>query len=139
MAANPLQQQNSYQAFYSQSVSADFEQQVNLGVQNNMAKSQKIQSQHKLFIGIVNLLKYALIIIFAFSAGKILISYYKTNQQINDVNAQYKKYKKTNNELKLQNKNLKNPEYLEKVLRDRYQYSKYGEVIFNFPSESLKK
>ncbi|MBS0950446.1 septum formation initiator family protein [Weissella minor] len=43
--------------------------------------------------------------------------------------------KETNAKLKQTKKDLKNDDYLSKVARDRYLYSKEGEVVFNLPDD----
>jgi cell division protein DivIC len=76
---------------------------------------------------------------FVLQMGVSIFGIINANAALIDTKAQYEKVLKTNDQLKLQNKNLKNPDFLAQVMRDKYQYSKYGEVIFNLPTSAFKK
>lgn len=69
------------------------------------------------------------------SAAKL----YAAHLQLTQVNQQLAETKTENGKLKGTLKNLKQSDYLAQVLRNKYQYSKSGEIIFNFPSASHKK
>ncbi|WP_220740911.1 FtsB family cell division protein [Leuconostoc miyukkimchii] len=43
--------------------------------------------------------------------------------------------KKTNSKLKSDTKRLEDPTYLQQILRDKYGYTKQGEIIYNLPNE----
>ncbi|MGO2517479.1 MAG: FtsB family cell division protein, partial [Leuconostoc falkenbergense] len=43
---------------------------------------------------------------------------------------------KTNKQLATNVKRLKNPTYLQQLLRDKYGYSKAGEIIYNLPADN---
>ncbi|MCV3296318.1 FtsB family cell division protein [Oenococcus kitaharae] len=59
--------------------------------------------------------------------------------QLRQVNRQLDRTRGENGKLKTVLTNLKQPDYLAQVLRDKYQYSKKGEVIFNLPAGSDTK
>ena len=42
---------------------------------------------------------------------------------------------KTNDNLKADVKRLNDPTYLQQILRDKYGYTKQGELIYNLPSD----
>lgn len=43
---------------------------------------------------------------------------------------------KTNSDLKSSRKRLDDPTYLQQILRDKYGYTKQGEIIYNLPSDN---
>jgi len=49
---------------------------------------------------------------------------------------QVDKAKAENKELNETKKNLKDPDYVEKYVRQRYMYTKNGEVVFNIPDDN---
>ncbi|MDV7720171.1 septum formation initiator family protein [Pediococcus ethanolidurans] len=57
------------------------------------------------------------------------------NQQIQTSKAQYTTAKTQNKSLGLQVKQLNNADYLQKLLREKYYYSKSGEIIYSLPAD----
>ncbi|MBU7555566.1 septum formation initiator family protein [Pediococcus ethanolidurans] len=57
------------------------------------------------------------------------------NQQIQTSKAQYATAKTQNKSLGLQVKQLNNADYLQKLLREKYYYSKSGEIIYSLPAD----
>lgn len=43
--------------------------------------------------------------------------------------------KEANSELKADQKRLNDPTYLQQILRDKYGYTKSGEIVYNLPSD----
>ncbi|KIS04188.1 FtsB family cell division protein [Paucilactobacillus wasatchensis] len=59
-----------------------------------------------------------------------------TNAQVAKQETKLKTVKKTNQNLKKQVKLLNNSDYLQKVIRQKYYYSKQGETIYNLPTQT---
>lgn len=62
----------------------------------------------------------------------------KINTQTRTAQKELTGQKSQNADLKLQVKQLKDPEYLQKYIRERYFYSKKHETIFNLPEDRSK-
>ncbi|WP_295731716.1 septum formation initiator family protein [uncultured Limosilactobacillus sp.] len=56
----------------------------------------------------------------------------KVNQQTAKANVTLTNRKATNKKLKKQVKKLHNPSYLQELVREKYNYAKDGETIYNF-------
>ncbi|WP_054726625.1 FtsB family cell division protein [Paucilactobacillus hokkaidonensis] len=59
-----------------------------------------------------------------------------TDAQVVKQENKLKTVKSTNKDLKHEVKLLNNDDYLQKVIRQKYYYSKAGETIYNLPSQS---
>ena len=59
----------------------------------------------------------------------------QTNQEVTKSKQQLGQVKQTNKNLKIQVKQLNDPTYVEKLIRDKYYYSKSGEIIFSLPTD----
>lgn len=55
----------------------------------------------------------------------------KVNRNVETCQAQLKTQKQTNKQLKQRIKLLHDPEYIQQVLRAKYNYSKKGETVYN--------
>ncbi|MDR0898774.1 MAG: septum formation initiator family protein [Lactobacillaceae bacterium] len=138
MAANP-QEQFPNNAPYMRPVSAnvlnpEIQREIRQNNPRNKKRVSKVSKIQKAIRTAVRVVIVAMLAGFTVSVVKISLEIRSVQNQINDAKTTYKKVKKNNAELNLQNKNLKNPEYLESVLRDKYRYTKDGEVLFNIPT-----
>lgn len=64
------------------------------------------------------------------------IQLHKTNQQISSQTQKYDSKTKENQKLKLKKTQLNDKNYLEKLIRSRYYYSKNGETVYSFSKNS---
>ncbi|AZZ60964.1 septum formation initiator family protein [Oenococcus sp. UCMA 16435] len=80
-----------------------------------------------------------LFIFFSYNLFSSATKLYTASSQLNQVNQQLAKTKTEHKQLKENLKRLKQSDYLTQYLRDKYQYSKSGEVIFNFTKSTNKK
>lgn len=82
------------------------------------------------------------VIITLVSILKMVTNYRQTvvlKRQIAQQEKRLEKKKDRQKDLKEQVKQLNNLDYIEKVIRDKYSYSKKGEIIYNLPTDALKK
>lgn len=56
----------------------------------------------------------------------------KVNQNIDKANTTLAQKKNTNTKLKKQVKKMHDPDYLQELVREKYNYAKDGETIYNF-------
>lgn len=63
------------------------------------------------------------------------VKYEAASQSLETAKSNLDKANKTNANLKQEVKDLGDNSYLEKLIREKYMYSKDGEVVFNLPGE----
>lgn len=77
------------------------------------------------------------LVVVLIALGAQIIGTKRTNanlqQQVQVQQKQLSKTKATNDNLKIQVKQLNNKTYIEKLIRYKYDYSKKGEIIFTLP------
>lgn len=74
------------------------------------------------------------LVVFIFLGWQILSSRHtlaKVNTNISQTQTELKKQKQTGKQLNQQIKQLHDPEYVQQVIRSKYNYSKKGETIYN--------
>lgn len=120
------------------SINTSYARQVMRNEQAHAARRAKlIQIRKKRFyiiIGVFGLIMIPLLI----SLVQSNISLHQTNTQIVKKQRELDKAKSDNKALNDKAKLLKDDDYLQKVIRSRYYYSKNGETIFTLPSDSAK-
>lgn len=107
--------------------------------QQELAKKQRAIKNYR--FGRNALLTIVVIITFV-SILKMVINYRQTvvlKQQIAQQEKRLEKKKERQDDLKEQVKQLNNLDYMQKIIRDKYSYSKKGEIIYNLPTDALKK
>ncbi|WP_367342502.1 septum formation initiator family protein [Limosilactobacillus sp.] len=72
-----------------------------------------------------------LVLIFGFQIISTRHSLAQVNSQITQTQRSLKQKQSTNRQLKGQVKSLHNPDYLQQVLRSKYNYAKKGETLYN--------
>lgn len=71
-------------------------------------------------------------------AVQLLVSQVKlhtANATLTTTQSRLTSIQKTNDNLKADVKRLNDPTYLQQILRDKYGYTKQGELIYNLPSD----
>lgn len=100
------------------------------GVNKARERHYKRQIAHRrITIAVIGLV---LFFIFSFNLVNSTMRFFSANAQLTTVNDHLAKVKKDNHDLHQNLNNLKDPDYLTKVLREKYQYSKNNEIIFKF-------
>src|SRR5699024_12340210 len=72
---------------------------------------------------------------------RLITMHYQTqniNVQTEEANKKLEKVKAKNADLKEQIKQLNNEDYLRKLIREKYSYSKDNEIIYNLPTDVTK-
>ncbi|MEJ6400184.1 FtsB family cell division protein [Nicoliella lavandulae] len=84
-------------------------------------------------------------VIFLLIAVPFMFTIHKVHRQTADVESQIKTSKQkladakaTNQNLKLNVKQLNNSEYVQQLIRDKYYYTKAGETVYSLPNDVAK-
>lgn len=64
------------------------------------------------------------------------VKLHAANQELTNTQDRLEKVQKTNTDLTADTKRLKDATYLQQLLRDKYGYSKQGELVYNLPSDN---
>lgn len=82
----------------------------------------------------IRLITVAVLLICMFSIGYKLVRLHEVNQQIATIDNSVVKAKSTNQGLQKQVDLLHDDNYLQELIRDKYMYTKKGEVVYNLPT-----
>lgn len=104
--------------------------------QNASERQQLIKIRKKRFYAIISVF-VVFVLFFGVQIIQSRASLRSTNVQVTKREAKLKAVKSTNKSLKHQVKLLNNDDYLQKVIRQKYYYSKQGETIYNLPTKSV--
>ncbi|WP_237027382.1 septum formation initiator family protein [Lactobacillus sp. S2-2] len=102
--------------------------------QNKKNNKLSVTRKRRAAVILVVLLFFILLLGFQIINNKIQL--HKTNQQIAIQTQKLNKQKKENKKLRLKKTQLNDKNYLEKLIRSRYYYSKKGETVYSFPKDS---
>ncbi|WP_099975231.1 MULTISPECIES: FtsB family cell division protein [Lactobacillaceae] len=107
--------------------------QVNKQISDRQSYVRSVHKRRLIVIGIV----FAIICLYF---GSQIISshatYTKTNESISKTSDNLRSQRETNKDLKIEVKQLNNKSYLEKYIRDKYMYTKDGELVYNLPEDA---
>lgn len=78
----------------------------------------------------------ALILFFGFQLINTRSNLHQVNRQVATSQVKLKKVQQKNNQLESQIKQLNNKDYLQKLLRSKYDYTKSGETVYSLPNDS---
>ncbi|KRL87088.1 FtsB family cell division protein [Ligilactobacillus apodemi] len=92
--------------------------------------------RHKLIMRTIMFAAIVVLGVGIFQTGRNLWQAHAVKQQTQTAQKNLKKITKENSSLKIRVKQLNNQDYLEKLIREKYYYSKDGETIYNLPTES---
>lgn len=136
-----MQQKNT---FNSQQYSNNNFNQLNPNITNQIhqaqpkhqVREQTYRYKHTTRERAIRFIGFAVIAFFIFQLGSQTIKLYHTSSSLNKTNEQLVNSIKTNKDLKNEQEKLNDSDYLEQVLRDKYQYTKDGETIYNLPDKA---
>ena len=77
----------------------------------------------------------ALILFFGFQLINTRSNLHQVNRQVATSQVKLKKVQQKNNQLESQIKQLNNKDYLQKLLRSKYDYTKSGETVYSLPND----
>lgn len=99
-------------------------------------QSQRVaQVRRRRFILIVAVFG-ALILFFGFQLINTRSNLHQVNRQVATSQVKLKKVQQKNNQLESQIKQLNNKDYLQKLLRSKYDYTKSGETVYSLPNDN---
>lgn len=78
----------------------------------------------------------ALILFFGFQLINTRSNLHQVNRQVATSQVKLKKVQQKNNQLESQIKQLNNKDYLQKLLRSKYDYTKSGETVYSLPNNN---
>ena len=78
----------------------------------------------------------ALILFFGFQLINTRSNLHQVNRQVATSQVKLKKVQQRNDQLEGQIKQLNNKDYLQKLLRSKYDYTKSGETVYSLPNDS---
>ncbi|MCT4460550.1 dihydroorotate dehydrogenase [Lactobacillus plantarum] len=78
----------------------------------------------------------ALILFFGFQLINTRSNLHQVNRQVSTSQVKLKKVQQKNNQLESQIKQLNNKDYLQKLLRSKYDYTKSGETVYSLPNDN---
>ncbi|WHS09424.1 FtsB family cell division protein [Ligilactobacillus salivarius] len=104
----------------------------------NAALKAKHYQHYRLFRVSIISLTILLTVVFGI---RLITMHYQTqniNVQTEEANKKLEKVKAKNADLKEQIKQLNDEDYLRKLIREKYSYSKDNEIIYNLPTDVTK-
>lgn len=78
----------------------------------------------------------ALLLFFGYQLINTRASLHQVNQQVATSQVKLKKAQQKKSQLDTQIKQLNNTDYLQKLLRSKYDYTKSGETVYSLPNDS---
>ena len=78
----------------------------------------------------------ALILFFGFQLINTRSNLHQVNRQVATSQVKLKKVQRQNDQLEGQIKQLNNKDYLQKLLRSKYDYTKSGETVYSLPNDN---
>ena len=95
--------------------------------------NKKVKEVHRVRRNRILAIFAVVFLIFGIQLIMVHVQTNKINAQAVTTNKQLTKLKKSNKNLEDQATNLRDPDYLSKVIRYKFYYSKPGETIYNIP------
>lgn len=102
---------------------------ANMKARRHYRKAHAAREKRILFFGAI---------LAAIFAAQLLVSQVKlhsANVSLTNTQSRLTAIEKINANLKADSKRLNDPSYLQQILRDKYGYTKQGEIIYNLPTE----
>ncbi len=94
--------------------------------------------QHKVIMRLFAVIAVVVTVVCLVQVGRNLWQAHTVKQQTTTAQKKLDKVKKDNASLKLRVKQLNDDEYLEKLIREKYYYSRDNEMIYNLPDDKAK-
>ena len=103
-----------------------------------MAAKNRRYLQHKVIMRLFAVIATVVTVVCLVQVGRNLWQAHTVKQQTTTAQKKLDKVKKDNSSLKLRGKQLNDDEYLEKLIREKYYYSRDNETIYNLPDDKAK-
>ena len=95
---------------------------------------KKKKSKSKKFLLFV-IFSFFVVLVMTFTVGKCWIEIYQKYQEKELLEKKLKVLKEKEKQLKLDASKLQNPDYIARYAREKYYYSKDGEIVLKIPEE----
>ena len=115
----------------------DFYREKTAAKQRMVAKNRRYL-QHKVIMRLFAVIAVVVTVVCLVQVGRNLWQAHTVKQQTTTAQKKLDKVKKDNASLKLRVKQLNDDEYLEKLIREKYYYSRDNEMIYNLPDDKAK-
>lgn len=115
-------------------LNADFKKQIRATQADNNYRESHYNKKHALIKKITKSVTVLVVLGSMLTIGYRFIQYRAIKSQVAEVNVVHKKVNKSNNDLKQQVLSLKDPTYLQQLIREKYMYTKEGEQVYNLPT-----
>ncbi len=115
----------------------DFYREKTAAKKRMVAKNRRYL-QHKVIMRLFAVIAVVVTVVCLVQVGRNLWQAHTVKQQTTTAQKKLDKVKKDNASLKLRVKQLNDDEYLEKLIREKYYYSRDNETIYNLPDDKAK-
>ena len=115
----------------------DFYREKTAAKKRMVAKNRRYL-QHKVIMRLFAVIAVVVTVVCLVQVGRNLWQAHTVKQQTTTAQKKLDKVKKDNSSLKLRVKQLNDDEYLEKLIREKYYYSRDNEMIYNLPDDKAK-
>ena len=115
----------------------DFYREKTAAKKRMVAKTRRYL-QHKVIMRLFAVIAVVVTVVCLVQVGRNLWQAHTVKQQTTTAQKKLDKVKKDNASLKLRVKQLNDDEYLEKLIREKYYYSRDNEMIYNLPDDKAK-
>lgn len=115
----------------------DFYREKTAAKKRMVAKNRRYL-QHKVIMRLFAVIAVVVTVGCLVQVGRNLWQTHTVKQQTTTAQKKLDKVKKDNASLKLRVKQLNDDEYLEKLIREKYYYSRDNEIIYNLPDDKAK-
>ena len=115
----------------------DFYREKTAAKKRMVAKNRRYL-QHKVIMRLFAVIAAVVTVVCLVQVGRNLWQAHTVKQQTTTAQKKLDKVKKDNSSLKLRVKQLNDDEYLEKLIREKYYYSRDNETIYNLPEDKAK-
>lgn len=115
----------------------DFYREKTAAKKRMVAKNRRYL-QHKVIMRSFAVIATFVTVVCLVQVGRNLWQAHTVKQQTTTAQKKLDKVKKDNSSLKLRVKQLNDDEYLEKLIREKYYYSRDNETIYNLPDDKAK-
>lgn len=115
----------------------DFYREKTAAKKRMVAKNRRYL-QHKVIMRLFAVIAEVVTVVCLVQVGRNLWQAHTVKQQTTTAQKKLDKVKKDNASLKLRVKQLNDDEYLEKLIREKYYYSRDNEMIYNLPDDKAK-
>lgn len=115
----------------------DFYREKTAAKKRMVAKNRRYL-QHKVIMRLFAVIAVVVTVGCLVQVGRNLWQAHTVKQQTTTAQKKLDKVKKDNASLKLRVKQLNDDEYLEKLIREKYYYSRDNEMIYNLPDDKAK-